>query len=251
MSQYLFGSGSIYATPLVDAAGNAVTTPTPVKFLACQDISADISFDTKMLYGQNQFPLAVARGKAKIAVKAKFGQVNGAIFNNSFFGQTKSTGQESYYQDLTGAVIPTTPFTITPTVPGTGTWAADMGVRDTNGIPMTRVASAPATGQYSVAAGVYTFAAADTTKTVYIDFRYTLTTGVKIGVINQLLGSTPSVSLDIVVPYAGKQLTCRFPYAVAGKMALATKLDDFTVPEINFDCFVDASGNVGTISMAE
>jgi hypothetical protein len=33
---------------------------------------------------------------------------------------------------------------------------ADLGVRDANGNPMTRVASAPATGQYSVTAGVYT-----------------------------------------------------------------------------------------------
>lgn len=260
MAQYLFGSGSIYATPLVDASGNAVTNPTPVKFLACQDISADISFDTKMLYGQNQFPLAVARGKAKVAVKAKLGQVNGAIFNNAFFGQTKSTGQEGYQQDLVGIAIPATPFTITAgatsdathiQIPNSGTWAADMGVRNASGVPMTRVASAPATGQYSVAAGVYTFAAADTGLTVYIDYRYTVTTGTKIAVINQLLGSAPSVSLDIVVPYAGKQLTCRFPMAIAGKMALATKLDDFTVPEINFDCFVDASGNVGTLSMAE
>ena len=251
MSQFLFGSGSIYATPLVDATGAAITTPTPVKFLGCQDIAIDLSFDTKMLYGQNQFPLAVARGKGKATVKAKHGQVNGALFNNAFFGQTKTTGQESYVQDLIGAAIPTTPFTITPTVPSSGVWTADMGVRNASGIPMTRVASAPATGQYSVATGVYTFAAADTGLTVFIDYRYTVTTGVKISTINQLLGSTPYVALDIVIPYLGKQLTCRFPNAIAGKLAMATKLDDFAIPEFDFDVFADSLGNVGTISMAE
>lgn len=251
MSQFLFGSGSLYATPLVDAAGNAVTNPTPVKFLACQDISADISFDLKQLYGQNQFPLAVARGKAKVSVKAKYGQVNGSHFNNAFFGQTLATGQESYVQDLTGAAIPATPFIITPTPPGAGVWAADMGVRNASGIPMTRVAAAPSTGQYAVTAGAYTFAAADTGLTVYIDYRYTLTSGKKISIGNQLLGSTPTVSLDIVVPYAGKQLTVRFPQAISGKMALATKLDDFTIPEIDFDVFADVNNNVGTISLAE
>jgi hypothetical protein len=249
--QFLFGSGAIYATPLVDAAGNAITTPTPVKFLACQDIAADLQFDTKMLHGTSQFPLAVGRGKGKISVKAKYGQVNGTHFNNAFFGQTLATGQESYVQDITGALIPATPFSITPTVPGSGTWAADMGVRDANGIPMTRVATGPTTGQYTVAAGVYTFAAADTGLRVFIDYRYTLTTGKKISIANQLLGSTPMVSLDVVVPYAGKQLTCRFPMATSGKMSMATKLDDFTIPEMDFDCFADSSNNVGTISLAE
>lgn len=251
MAQQIFGSGAIYATPLVDAAGNAITNPTPVKFLACQDISVDVSFDIKQLHGGNQMPLAIARGKGKIAVKAKYGQVNGAHFNNAFFGQTMSTGRSQYVQDITGAVIPATPFTITPTVPAGGTWAADMGVRNSAGVPLTRVAAAPATGQYSVAAGVYTFAAADTGLTVFIDYRYTVTTGVKIALSNQLLGSTPTSSLDIVIPYAGKQLTFQFPQAVAGKMALATKLDDYAIPEIDFDVFADVNGNVGTVGVSE
>jgi len=251
MAQQLFGSGAIYATPLVDAAGNTITNPTPVKFLACQDISIDISFDTKMLHGSNQMPLSVARGKGKIAVKAKYGQVNGAHFNNAFFGQTLSTGRDQYVQDNTGSVIPATPFTVTPVVPGAGTWNADMGVRNAQGAPLTRVASAPASGQYSVAAGVYTFAAADTGQTVYIDYRYTVTTGQKIVVGNQLLGSTPMVALDIVIPYAGKSLTWKFPQAVSGKMAMATKLDDFTIPEIDFDVFADVSNNVGTVGISE
>ena len=251
MSQFVFGSGAIYATPLVDAAGNAIAVPTPVKFLACQDISIDLSFDTKMLYGTNQFPLAIARGKGKASVKAKNGQVNGTLFNNAFFGQTLATGQDGYVQDIVGAAIPSTPFTITPTVPSSGTWAADMGVRNASGIPMVRVASGPTTGQYSLSAGVYTFAAADTGLVVYIDYRYTVTTGKQISIGNQLLGSTPLVALDITVPYAGKSLTIRFPQAIAGKMAMATKLDDFMVPEMDFDIFANTSNNVGTISMAE
>lgn len=251
MAQFIFGSGSMYATPLVDATGAAIAIPTPVKFLACQDIAIDMSFDTKMLYGQNQFPLALARGKGKITVKAKNGQVNGALFNGAFFGQTLATGQDAYVQDLTGSAIPATPFLITPTPPSAGVWAADMGVRNASGIPMTRVVSAPATGQYSVSAGLYTFAAADTGLVVYIDYRYTVATGKKIAIGNQLLGSTPTVALDIVVPYGGKFLTLKFPQAVAGKLGMATKLDDFTIPEFDFDCFADATNNVGTISLGE
>ena len=248
---FLFGSGAIYATPLIDASGNAVTNPTPVKFLACQDIATDLSFDTKMLYGTGQFPLAVGRGKGKAAIKAKHGIVNGALFNNAFFGQTRTTGQAGVVQDISGATIPATPFTITPTPPATGVWSADLGVRNASGVPMTRVTGTPLTGQYSLSAGVYTFAAADTGLLVFIDYKYTLTTGTSIAIANQLLGSTPTVQLDIVIPYAGKQITLSFPQAVAGKLGLATKLDDFTIPEMDFSCFANPAGNVGTIGLAE
>jgi hypothetical protein len=46
-------------------------------FGVLQDVSVDISGDIKELYGQNQFAEAVARGKAKISCKAKFGRING------------------------------------------------------------------------------------------------------------------------------------------------------------------------------
>lgn len=251
MAQQLFGSGSMYATPLVDASGNAITNPTPVKFLACQDITIDVSFDLKQLHGQNQMPIAVARGKGKVNVKAKFGQVNGALFNSAFFGQTLISGQDGYVQALVSTAIPATPFTITPTPPNSGVWSADMGVRTAAGTPMTRVASSPASGQYSISAGVYTFAAADTLLEVFIDYRFTQLTGKSISIANQLLGSIPTVSLDIVIPFKGKALTWKFPQAVAGKMAMATKLDDFSIPELDFDIFADDGGNVGTVGIAE
>lgn len=70
------------------------------------------------------------------------------------------------------APIPTTPFAITVTQ--SATWTDDLGVMDlTKGKQLARVASAPATGQYSVAAGVYTFASADTGDNVLIMYRYT------------------------------------------------------------------------------
>ena len=81
--------------------------------------------------------------------------------------------------------------------------------------------------------------------------RYTVTTGRKIAIANQVLGATPTVAIDIVVPYLGKQLTCRFPNGVSNKLAIATKLDDFTIPEIDFDVFADPTGNVGTMSVSE
>jgi hypothetical protein len=84
-----------------------------------------------------------------------------------------------------------------------------------------------------------------------MDFRYTVAGGSKIAVQNQLLGSTPLISLDIVVPFGGKQFTFKFPQATAGKLSIATKLDDYAIPAVDFECFADNTGNIYTIGLGE
>jgi hypothetical protein len=251
--QNVFGSGVLIGTPLTDYTGAVIANPTPVQFGVAQEIGLDVSFDTKMLYGQNQFPVAVGRGKGKITGKVKAAQVNGALFNSIMFGQGLTSGIIADVYDVVGAAIPGTPYQITPTVPSSGTWTFDLGVRDSNGVPMTRVASGPATGQYSVAAGVYTFAAADTTKVVYINFQYTATstTAKKSTLVNPLMGYAPSFRADLYLPYNGKTLIVTANNCVANKLSLATKLDDFVIPEYNFDAFADAAGNVLTYALSE
>jgi len=68
-------------------------------------------------------------------------------------------------------VVPATPFQITVTQPN-GRWASDVYVAYASGAALTKVASAPAVGQYSVAAGVYTFNAADAGASVAISYGY-------------------------------------------------------------------------------
>jgi len=248
--QFNFGSGVFYGTPLFTAAGVAIANPTPVKLGILQDVSIDISFDTKMLYGQAQFPVAVGRGKGKVALKSKFAQLNGSTLNNLFFGQTVTNGIVADYVDSTGSVIPASPYSITPAPPSSGVFSYDLGVRTgagfTNqGVPMTQVASAPATGQYTLSAGVYTFAAADTGKTVYIDYQYTATstTATKSTVTNVLMGQAPFFKGDFFSTYQGKNCVFTFPQCLASKLTLASKQDDFTIPEFDVEGFADASGN--------
>ena len=263
MAQYLFGAGILWGTPLLDANGATIANPTPIQFGTLQDVSVDISFDTKKLYGNLQFPVAVGRGKGSVTGKAHFAQVNGAILNSLFFGQTVAAGIVADVLDTTGMLIPATPFTITgntsaPTattfqIPNSGTWAADLGVKNASGLPMTRVASAPATGQYTVAAGVYVFAAADTGLQVFISYQYTATStsAKKSTVINLPMGYAPSFRVDLSSPYAGKSLILSIPNAIGSKLSLATKLDDFIVPEFDFEGFADSAGNVITWATTE
>ena len=122
-----FGSGYLVGTALTDAYGATLTTPLAIQFGVLQDVSFDASFDVKELYGQQQFPVAIGRGKGKIGFKAKFAQLNGLTVNALLFGQTLTSGTLAKVIDITGTAIPITPFQITPTVPSSGTWTQDQG----------------------------------------------------------------------------------------------------------------------------
>ena len=65
--------------------------------------------------------------------------------------------------------IPATPYQVTTNF----TWISDNGVRYTGGAALTKVASNPATGQYSVdSTGTYTFAAGDVGQSVSLSYSY-------------------------------------------------------------------------------
>jgi hypothetical protein len=250
--QYAFGSGVMIGT----VAGQA--NPTPRVFGVLQECSVDFSFNVKELMGQNQFPVAVARGVGKIAGKAKFANINTAMFNDLFFAGSTAANEIRTAVNEAGT-IPTTPFQIT--VANSATWVEDLGVYNrTTGRFMTRVASAPAAGQYSVVSGVYTFASADqvSAPSVYITYRYTFTTttGQVLTITNQALGLQPTFSLVLSQRYTdaagvSKEFGLKLNACISNKLSFATKLEDFQIPDLDFQAFADSAGNIGAISMAE
>lgn len=243
MSQFIFGAGSLYGT-------STATGSTPVQFGALQEASFDFSATTKELFGSYQFALAIRRGTIKVTGKAKNGTINGALFNSLFFGQTGVAGQLLTANGEAGT-IPATPFTVTVT--NSAAFATDLGVKFAlTGLPLTRVTTAPATGQYSVSSGVYTFAAADTGLGVLISYTYTSATGgTKTTISNQLLGTTPVFSMVFNALDNGKQVTYTFPKCTASKLSFGTKLEDFALPEFDFNVFADDNGQVCIQSTVE
>lgn len=241
--QVSFGSGSLFAIP-------SGANPTPVQFGVLQDVAFDFNFSLKELRGQWQFPVALARGAGKITWKAKFAKLNGAALNNLFFNGTNATGLELAAIAEAGTV-PTTPFQIT--VANSAFFQSDLGVvNGTTGVQLTRVASAPATGQYSVAAGVYTFAAADVATPMLLSYSYTAAAGGnKTTVTNQLMGNQTTFSMLFNEKFNGNTWQLRFPAAVMNKLSAATKLEDFTIAEADGECYADNAGNVVYQSLVE
>lgn len=245
MPIYSFGSGVLMGRR------SDVANSTPVNFGLVQEVSIETTFNIKELYGQYQFPVAIARGTAKVQGKAKVAQISGLAFNNLFFGQSASAAQVNLAYNETGT-IPGTPYQIT--VANAANFVADFGVLNAlTGVPYTKVDSAPATTQYSVneATGVYTFAAADTTLGVLISYTYNINSGLKFTLANQLLGTTPYFQAQFREVFDGKTINVTFNKCISSKLAFATKLEDFTMPDFEFGAQADAAQNVITWSFSE
>jgi hypothetical protein len=243
--QFQFGTGIVIATP---SGANS----TPIRLGTVQDVTMDITYASKPLRGQNQLPIAIARGAQDIKLKLKFAQLVGNLFSNLVLGGTPATGQ-TLLANQEAHPIPTTPFSVTTT--NSAAYVADQGVQFTSGanagMYLTRVASGPTTGQYSVSAGVYTFAAADTGLNVAISYTYTeTTTGNTVLLANQIMGFTPVFSLVYAGIFDGRQAFMQFNAAIATKLAIAPKLEDWTFPEIDMEVMNDSSGNIGTFSFS-
>jgi hypothetical protein len=114
-------------------------------------------------------------------------------------------------------------------------------------LPLKAVASNPAQGQYSVAGGVYTFSSADAGAAVLISYSYTnAASGESIAVSSQLIGPSIAFSANLFAsdPSTGKQFSVLLYNCVAEKLSFGTKVEDFLIPELDFQCFANAAGQV-------
>ena len=242
--QFAFGTGNLYGLVL----SNGVYVPR--KFGVLNDVSVDFSATLKPLYGQNQYAFAFGKGQTKIQGKATFANLNGPMLNDLFFGGSSATGQTVAQIGESGSIPASPAYTVQ--VANHTTWVDDLGVTYAlSGQPLTRVASGPTQGQYSVAAGVYTFAAADQGLAVVLDYTYTIATGNTTTIMNTVTGQAPMFITVLPFLFNGKNFLLHFAACASSKLSLASKAEDFTIPEFDFMAGANDSGLVGYLSLAE
>lgn len=247
-----FGVGVLIATTRTDSLGNALAVPQCYRLGIMQDISTDFSFEAKTLYGAYQLPVDRGRGKAKLAFTAKTADIKAAALAALHFGVTPTTGYKGPAIDVAGTVPASSSYTVTPTVPSSGTFIADLGVRDTSGNDYTRVASAPAAGQYSVSGtGVYTFSSSDASKSLLFSFEYSTTSsGLIVPLTNQLMGYSPSFSVILLNDSKGSKLALKLTNCQSDKLSIPFKNEDFSVADFGFEALDDGTGSAGYWSQA-
>lgn len=247
--QLSFGSGALWGER-TDITGSGIG---PRQFGVLQDIQIDFDWTDKELYGQLQFPVAIARGQGKISGKAKFAQILGLLYTDMFFGVTPATGQFAV-SELEAAIVPaSTPYTVT--VANASSYNDDLGVAYTStGRRFNRVTTPSAAGQYTVdfATGVYTFSAADADAALLVSYTYNnATSGSKLTLTNPLMGTTPTFKAKFYTTYSGEGMALRLNACTANKLSMPTKIDDWTINELDFMAFADAAGTIGYLSTVE
>lgn len=243
----VFNSGVAY---MVDGD----TNPTPTNIRILQSVSLDLKATLKELYGQNIFPVAVGRSQVKVTGKLKFADYQPRLIrdfigapNNSLMaaGQTLIANAENH-----SVPAPSGPYTVTVT--NSATFGIDLGVvYHSTGIPLTNVASAPAQGQYSYSAGVYTFNSADANASVDMSYTYTsASAGSTVTMSNTSAGAASSFQTVMGGTYNGLQTNVVLYACVPESLKLMdTKIGDYAMPELDFSAFVNAAGNLGIVSV--
>lgn len=267
-TQFSFGSGYVYGIPLTG------TNLTPVLLGTLQECSYDISSSTKELYGQYQFAAAIGRGPAKFSGKAKMGSFSAETWNTFFFGPG-ATGLAT--PTTTGGIQTVNKENGTPTShsyqfanSGSGAFDVDLGVvygpgaaANVQGQALTKVASGPVAGQYSVnaATGTWSFASGDTnaSATNGISVAYTWLPSAPTRLIQAIynsdfpMGAAPVFEIVHSIPYStgGTDATFKIYSALASKLSFGFKNTDFTVPDIDFMMFANSAGRVFDIILSD
>lgn len=243
MSYFQLGSGLLYLNP---NAGNLVTNPTAVKPFTIQDIKFDQKGTIKELMGQSQYPDDTGAVDKKGTFEFSMGRKDYFLANQIFNADVVAAGGTSVVTNESHSA--SAPVTVAP--PGSGTWATDLGVSfSSNNFQLTRIPSGtPATGQYTAAAGVYTFAAADTAKTVLISFAYTLASaGSTFQVNNQTQGWGPQFEAYIVDVYQPVSSVFNVVHLYACKIndiSYNNKRADYAMVDLKGAFFAAANGRV-------
>jgi hypothetical protein len=152
-------------------------------------------------------------------------------------------------QNVAGTVANSASIVFGPsiTVANAANFVSDGGIiYAATGVQLTPVASAPATTQYTVSNGVYTFSAADAGLYVIPSYVYTKTTGNNFTYFGQPMGYRPA--FQIVASnlqrtnnpaYSGTPLVCTVFNAGIDKFSLDFKNEDWTIPETGWSGSLD------------
>jgi hypothetical protein len=240
-----FGAGRVFATL-------NVVNPTPARALVPQSQGFDFKRKTESLVGENQFPVAVGAGDMEVTGKVEYGETQARVFADIMFGDAGVTGSYIEADGEAGTVAASSPYKIT--VANSADWIQDLGVINvaTGAIYARVAASSEVEGKsYSVAAGVYTFAAGDTGVNMKISYLYTDSTdGETVVMTNQMQGLIGNFKAVHVLPWGTQQDIFVFNSCIASANSVSLKKSGFASQSLDYMAFTDSTDSLGTATFA-
>ncbi len=241
-----FGAGRVFMT------ANLVN-PTPARALVPQSQGLDFKRKVESLFGEKQLAIAVGSGQMEVTGKVEYSSAQARIIADILFGVPASTGSYAESDKEAGAVAAATPFILTTV--NAASWLFDLGViASVSGTIYSRVASGSevAGKSYSVANGIYTFAAGDAGLAMLISYAYTVTTtGEQITLTNQLQGQTGNFQAVHVLPWGTLQDMFVLYNCTASSGGLSMKQSGFATQTLDYTASTNTNDQLGVATFAE
>lgn len=117
---------------------------------------------------------------------------------------------------------------------------------------LTTIAHGSTAGNYNFlpTLGSYQFADADANALVFVNYTYQSMTGSQLQIGNPFMGTTPRFQMVFTESFEEQTAVFSLLQVVSSKLMFATRLDDYTIPEMDFSAFANAAGVVGTLNFA-
>ena len=250
-----FGTGILLAKP---TAGNLPTNPTPLTAGVIQEATVDFKGDLKKLFSQYQLPIAVARGKIDVTIKAKLAVFDPLFLNQMYWAQATSQGYNKliYGGNSTPIAVNSTTNTATVTnTPIVADWGVTFNATGQELIYVPNTASLTASGEYTVnlTTGVYSFFGADAASAPLVNISYTYfyntTSGTTVTLANQLMGYAPELEMLLWNDFRNKYFAVQLNNVTLGGNSIPTKLEDFWIMDIDGAANVDGSNTLGYLML--
>jgi hypothetical protein len=254
-------------------AGRARIIPsggTPYELGVVQSASAEFKVDLKELRGPYRYPQAVADGKGTASGKVSFANLWPPTLSEILAAAAPTqnpTASTTVGQAVINEVQPISGTHCTLTNATTYVVGSEIVVVTISGVPYyyTRggspavaSATAPLAGVYSIntGTGVLTFASGDNGNNATITYLYSPTgnNGNASIALSQLgMNTAPTFQLTLIgtgknyYSNATQQFIIVFNAVLAPSLKFDFKLDDFTMMDLDYQAFIDGSGNLGSL----
>lgn len=227
---------------------------TPIRFGTLQSATAEFSADSKGIWGMQQYAVDTSRGKTKISVKAKVAQIRAKMYNELYFTETLTTGQQKFaFNESTTLGTGAASYTVTNAA---STPLVDQGVFLASDLTqLSATSSSPGSGQYTFdgSTGIYAFSTHSAGLGMLVNYLYTATTGYTITGSNPLMGSAPRFIATLMQqsPHSTKQTVLKLFACTSTRLSFPTVLDDYTIQDLDFEAFANDAGQVFQWGTAE
>jgi hypothetical protein len=244
----MFGVGRLYAN---DPAGNRFV------YATMNDVEVDFKVDLKEYYSENAFAVGVASGHVSVDITAKHYHLALAPIATDLGAAAPVASVSAAAVDETGLIATSSYTLVNAATLVPNTLIVQVILTSAGGVnylwTYNKVGATPVAGvSYTIAAGVLTFAAGDTGRTVVVNYEYTNVTGSLIQLNNVVQNSNPFYKLTLIKrdtsPIDGSvgYFIAKFNSVKAGGLKTPFKEGSWSEFDRSFKAFADPANIVAT-----